>query len=67
MQSKTHPKETRRFYTVSEIAERLHLSTRTIRRLIERGELDAYRIGRLIRISPDGLQRFIEANRLTER
>jgi excisionase family DNA binding protein len=38
--------------TVAEAATILRVSTRTIRRLIERGELDAVRVGRSVRIRP---------------
>lgn len=46
------------FLTVSAVAERLTCSTKTVRRLIERGDLDAVRIGpagRLIRVSEKAL------------
>ena len=41
------------FYTKAELAEKLEISTKTLERMMERGELvegtDFYRIGRLIR------------------
>lgn len=41
------------FYTLKELAEKLEVSTRTIQRLIDRGELlegqDYYRVGRSLR------------------
>lgn len=44
-------------YTVSGAAERLNVSTDTVRRMIARGELKAYRYGpRLIRIDPADLE-----------
>jgi excisionase family DNA binding protein len=33
------------------IARRLNISTRTVRRLIVRGELGSHRVGRLLRVS----------------
>lgn len=44
-------------FTVSGAAERLNVSPDTIRRMIARGELKAYRYGpRLIRIDPADLE-----------
>ena len=50
--------------TVEQVAESLQLSTKQVRRLIERDEIPAYRIGRLIRVSADGLSGFIESRSL---
>ena len=41
--------------TIPDIAVLLQVSTKTVRRLIDRGELDAIRIGRSIRIQPEAL------------
>jgi len=41
--------------TIANVAALLQVSTKTVRRLIERGELDAIRIGRSIRIQPGAL------------
>lgn len=46
--------------TVSDAAFLLAVSVKTIRRLIERGELPSVRIGRAIRIRPVDLQALIE-------
>ena len=47
--------------TVSEVARLLRLSTMTIYRLIDRGELDATRPGgRTIRIHADSVRRLLE-------
>ena len=40
--------------SVDEAAEALRVSTKTVRRLIARGELSAVRVGRQLRISQDG-------------
>jgi excisionase family DNA binding protein len=45
--------------TVGEAATILHVSTRTIRRLTERGELRAVRIGRSLRIRPGDIEHMI--------
>jgi len=41
--------------TIANVAALLQVSTKTVRRLIERGELDFIRIGRAIRIQPRAL------------
>jgi excisionase family DNA binding protein len=41
------------------VAERLSVSVKTVRRLVERGELVAHRIGRAVRVSEDDLRRYI--------
>jgi len=49
--------------TVEEVAKRLSVVPRTVRRLIDRRELPAHRIGRTVRISEDDLERFIRGSR----
>jgi len=41
--------------TIANVAALLQVSTKTVRRLIDRGELDVIRIGRAIRIQPGAL------------
>lgn len=50
--------------TADEVAERLGVSLRTVRRLIEAGELPVHRIGRAVRISEDDLERFVATRRI---
>jgi excisionase family DNA binding protein len=50
-----------RWSTVQEIARRLAVSVKTVRRRIASGELRAYRIGHLLRISEEDLRSFLEA------
>ena len=38
------------FFTIAEVAERLHVATRTVRRWIEAGHLVAHRIGGVVRL-----------------
>jgi excisionase family DNA binding protein len=52
-----------RLLTVAEVATILNLSEKTIRRLIERGDLETVRIGRSVRISQEALAALIEARR----
>ena len=54
-----------RLLTVEETAQILNESTKTTRRRIKSGELPHIRNGRLIRILPDDLERFIASRRRT--
>ena len=58
-----HHREEIRFFTVAEVAERLGVSTRTIRRWIENLDLIAHRFGRAVRISERDLQAFAAIHR----
>ena len=53
-----------RLLTLSQAGEQLSVSVRTIRRLIDGGELATHRIGRAVRISADDLARFIAGCRM---
>jgi len=53
-----------RFLTVSEAATRLQISAKTIRRLIDRGDLPALRIGHLIRIPEESFESFLKARQI---
>jgi len=48
--------------TVSETAAILHLASRTVRRLIKRGEIPAVRIGRSVRIRREDIRGIIFGN-----
>ena len=55
----TH-KTRRQFESLSQAAERIGLSTRTLRRRIAAGDLMAYRNGpRVIRLDPDDVDRLM--------
>jgi excisionase family DNA binding protein len=45
--------------TIQEVAELLHVHGRTVRRRIDDGVLQVVRSGRIIRIHPNELKRFI--------
>ena len=49
--------------TVAEVADRLNVSTRTVRRWIDAKELEIHRLGHVIRISPADYQAFLERGR----
>ncbi len=53
-----------RFMTVSEVATSLRVSTMTVYRLINGGELPAARIGRSFRVRTEDLERYL-AGRFT--
>jgi excisionase family DNA binding protein len=52
------------FLTIEATAVKLDISSRTVRRWIESGELAAYRIGRLVRIAPSDLTAFLVRHRV---
>jgi len=52
-----------RLLSMSEVAEHLGVSTRTVMRLIKSGAIAASRIGRQIRIAPQDLEAFRLAQR----
>jgi excisionase family DNA binding protein len=51
------------FLKVAEVADSLKVSTRTVRRWIERGDLVAHRLGGAIRISETDLRAFLALHR----
>ena len=52
-----------RLLTVAETAKRLNLSEKSVYRLIKARKLAVIRCGRALRIHPDDLENFINANR----
>jgi len=48
--------------TLQQVADRLQVSISTVRRLVDAGELRAVRIGRNLRVRPEDLAAYIEAN-----
>lgn len=50
-----------RSLSLAEVADRLAVSIQTVRSLISRGQLHAYRVGRQIRVDPDCLDQFTVA------
>ncbi len=52
------------FMTSEEIAELLHVDPVTIRRLVNKGELSAYRIGADYRFAPSDLQVYLQRQRI---
>jgi excisionase family DNA binding protein len=52
-----------KFYTITQIAERVEASTRTVRRWIDKGLLIAHRINGLVRISEADFLAFLAGHR----
>lgn len=48
-----------RFFTVAEVADLLRVSSMTVYRLIEAGDLRALRVGKSFRINTDDLDQFL--------
>ena len=48
---------------IAQVATILAVSTKTVRRLIERGQLHFHRIGGSVRVSPEDLRAYINAAR----
>lgn len=53
-----------KYRSVSFVAEKLDLSNRSVRRLIETGELPAFKIGGSVRVSDDDLAQLIARSRV---
>jgi excisionase family DNA binding protein len=51
------------FYTVAGLAKKLAISERTVRTMLNRGDLPCYRIGPQRRIDPAGVRRWLEQQR----
>jgi excisionase family DNA binding protein len=52
-----------RFLTIANVAESLSVSTRTVRRWIDAGELIAHRFNGVLRIANQDLQAFLDEHR----
>ena len=52
-----------RLLTVGEAASWLNVSEKTIRRLIASGRIKCIRLGRLVRLEPADVSRFVEARK----
>jgi excisionase family DNA binding protein len=57
------PTSPTKFYTIQQVADFVDVSTRTVRRWIEKELLVAHNIGGLIRISEGDLRAFLAAHR----
>lgn len=55
------------YYTVEDIAEKLKLSTETIRRYIRSGDIEVYKFGREFRIDEESFQKFLESRSIKKK
>ncbi len=53
-----------RFLSLEDVAERLQVSDRTVRRWVKEGKLAAYKPGREWRIRPGDLEDFLESRKV---
>jgi excisionase family DNA binding protein len=60
----SHGPEPDALYSVREVAGRLGVHPETIRRLIHDGRLDAVRVGRVLRVHRQALDRFLARQRI---
>jgi excisionase family DNA binding protein len=51
------------FFTIADVAERLNVSGRTVRRWIEAGDLVVHRVGGIVRIAEGDLRAFLALHR----
>lgn len=54
---------TGKFHTIDSVADLLAVSTRTVRRAIDREELVAHKFGRAVRIAESDLKAFVARHR----
>lgn len=54
-----------RLLTIKEAADRFAVHPTTVHRMIQRGELEGYRVGGSIRVESDAIDAYLEANRIT--
>jgi excisionase family DNA binding protein len=52
-----------KFFTIAEVAERLHVDARTVRRWIKANQLVVHRVGGVVRISERDLRAFLALHR----
>ncbi|TWT59651.1 helix-turn-helix domain-containing protein [Rubinisphaera italica] len=50
--------------TVSEIAKSLEINPTTVRRLIETGEITAYKVGKTYRVTKEDYEKFLANNKV---
>ena len=51
----------REVYTVRDVAQRLHLTTETVRDYLQEGKLKGFKVGKQWRVREQDLEAFIEA------
>ena len=62
-EGRRHRRDHIKFFTITEVAERLGVCTRTVRRWISAGGLVVHRVGHVVRIAEGDLRDFLAAHR----
>ena len=57
--AKTYERGSPGFYSVRQVADQLAVHPETVRRLIHGGDLDAVRVGRLLRVASESVDAFL--------
>ena|ERR1700693_1667624 len=63
VRARSHRDNEIKFFTIADVAERLHVATRTVRRWIDADDLVAHRFGGVIRIAEGDLRAFLALHR----
>ena len=58
------PQRSQSFHNLADVAKRLKISVKTVRRLVDRGELVVHRFGSSLRVSDTDLTAFERINRI---
>ena len=61
--NRRHPHGHLDFFTIAEVAETLSVSTRTVRRWIDAGDLVVHRLNTIVRIAEPDLRAFLALHR----
>ena len=63
VRGRRHHDDQIKFFTIAEVAELLHVATRTVRRWIEADDLIVHRVGGVVRIGEGDLRAFLALHR----
>ncbi len=63
VRGRRHSDDQFKFFTIAEVAERLHVATRTVRRWIKANDLVVHRVGGVVRIAERDLRSFLALHR----
>jgi len=60
MATKEESKSKSKYLSLEEIAQQLNVSERTVYRWVRSGDMRAFRLGHITRVTPEDFQKFIE-------
>ena len=63
IRGRRHRDDQIKFFTIAEVAERINVASRTIRRWIKAGDLVVHRFGGVVRIAEGDLRAFLALHR----